>query len=338
MKSIVICADGTWNDPTDEQPTNILQIARGVSSQGGGSHQVVFYDWGVGSYYDQVKGGAAGEGLEKNITDCYRFLVQNFEPGDQLYFFGFSRGAFTVRSLAGFIRNCGILKPEHDDKVEYAFNRIYKNRSSKQSPDAPGPVSFRKSYAYADRQSIHFVGVFDTVGSLGCPVSFWGLLGNDGHVFHDLEPSSIVKTARHAVAIDELRTDYEVCLWKNKPAVDLKQVWFPGCHCDIGGGYPDDHVLADNALLWMLREATAAGLHFDQFAFPTITSAATVKAKAHNEYKKLWKLRGKCEREPAVDALFHESFRQRHVTNPSAGFSDFLSSNQLSLQDVTFVS
>lgn len=112
MKRIAIFADGTWNAPTRGRATNVLQLARGVRPRTGNTEQVVFYDWGVGTDRKELAGGITGEGIDKNIRDCYRFLVHNYDPGDKLYFFGFSRGAYTVRSLAGFIRNCGLLKRE----------------------------------------------------------------------------------------------------------------------------------------------------------------------------------------------------------------------------------
>ena len=109
-KRIVICADGTWNRPEEDLdkdfPTNVLRLARAIKPVGSASHgQQVFYDWGVGSYHDQVTGGAFGKGLHKNIVDDYRYIVQNYAPGDDIFLFGFSRGAYTVRCLSGLINN-----------------------------------------------------------------------------------------------------------------------------------------------------------------------------------------------------------------------------------------
>jgi uncharacterized protein (DUF2235 family) len=109
MKNIIICSDGTWQSPNSDQATHILRIARSIAPENTAGHkQVVFYDWGVGSDGNALTGGITGKGLDKNILDCYRFLVHNYEEGDALYFFGFSRGAYTVRSLAGLVCNCGI--------------------------------------------------------------------------------------------------------------------------------------------------------------------------------------------------------------------------------------
>lgn len=108
MKRIVIFADGTWNSPEQGGSTNVLQMARAVRPVANGVAQVAFYDWGVGTDRKKLAGGISGAGIDKNIMDCYRFIVHNYNKGDKLFFFGFSRGAYTVRSLAGFIRKCGL--------------------------------------------------------------------------------------------------------------------------------------------------------------------------------------------------------------------------------------
>jgi len=114
MKNIIICSDGTWQSPESGTATHVLRLAEGIAPEDVSGHkQVVFYDWGVGSEGDKFSGGITGKGIDKNIQDCYRFVVHNYEPGDGLYLFGFSRGAYTVRSLAGLIRNCGILRRAH---------------------------------------------------------------------------------------------------------------------------------------------------------------------------------------------------------------------------------
>ena len=141
-KRIIICSDGTWNDPEDENPTNVLRIARAVKPIGSeGVKQVVFYDWGVGSYYANARGGTAGLGMMKNIQDGYRFIVQNYNPGDELFLFGFSRGAYTIRSLAGMLNNCGILKRTNAHQIPDAF-KFYKKRSAK--PGSPAARAWRK--------------------------------------------------------------------------------------------------------------------------------------------------------------------------------------------------
>lgn len=134
MKNIIICSDGTWQSPESDTSTHILRIARGIAPEdAAGNKQVVFYDWGVGSDGNPLTGGATGNGIDKNILDCYRFLVHNYDDGDAVYLFGFSRGAYTVRSLAGLIGNCGILRREHAGKAAKAYS-LYRRRSRASAP------------------------------------------------------------------------------------------------------------------------------------------------------------------------------------------------------------
>ncbi|MGI9220132.1 MAG: DUF2235 domain-containing protein, partial [Woeseiaceae bacterium] len=186
MKRIAIFADGTWNSPEKGGATNVLRMARAVKPVVGHSKQVAFYDWGVGTDRKRLTGGISGVGIDKNIMDCYRFIVHNYNPGDQLFFFGFSRGAYTARSLAGFIRNCGLLQREHADRIPDAF-RLYRKRTRSSAPNEPEAVRFRRKYAVADITPIEFVGAWDTVGALGIPVPFWGTLNDRKFLFHDTE-------------------------------------------------------------------------------------------------------------------------------------------------------
>lgn len=309
MKRIVICSDGTWNSPEDEQPTNILRLSRAIAPVDAiGNRQVVFYDWGVGTDRKKATGGITGAGIDKNIVDCYRFIVHNYDPGDELFFFGFSRGAYTVRSLGGFIRNCGILKREHADRIPSSFNH-YRARSPSSHPDNSRSMTRRAKYAVADRTRIDFVGVLDTVGKLGIPITFWGLLDNDKYLFHDTSPSSIINAARHALAIDENREDFMPVPWDDKPDIDLKQVWFAGAHSDVGGGYADDHRLADIACAWLLQEAQAEGLEVEAHLPDRLRPKAT--ARQHDPRKGIFKLRGRQYRDIHDSALIHRSVKER---------------------------
>ena len=265
-KRIVICADGTWNRPeknlSKDFPTNVLKIARAIQPHGsGGMDQQVFYDWGVGSYYDSVSGGITGKGIQKNIMDDYRYIVQNYSPDDELYFIGFSRGAYTVRSLCGLINNCGILKRPDAKLIEQAF-QLYKNPGRDYKPQGKKSIEFRNKYSYHPVK-IKFVGVWDTVGALGIPFSFLGFLEKKDE-FYDNKMGPNIEVARHALSIDELRSDFEPTIWKQKNVPgDLKQVWFTGVHSDIGGSYPPDKdgsSLADIPLKWMIDEMTSVGL------------------------------------------------------------------------------
>nr|WP_180323081.1 DUF2235 domain-containing protein [Marinobacter adhaerens] len=307
MKNIVICADGTWQSPESNTSTHILRLAEGLAPvDGAGNQQVVFYDWGVGSEGDKYSGGVTGNGIDKNIMDCYRFIVHNYDDGDALYLFGFSRGAYTVRSLAGLIRNCGILSRAHADKVGSAYS-LYRQRGSTSAPVKQKAATFRAAYAVADVSRIHFLGVFDTVGALGIPAPFLGTLGTSRYLFHDTEPSGIINHARHAVSIDENRQDFEPTLWKPKAGVDLQQVWFAGVHTDIGGGYPD-RALGDHAGLWMAREAQACGLALEPYFMEDLDP--DYAGQMHNEYKGFYRvMRRKYVRE--VQPVIHESVKKR---------------------------
>lgn len=265
MKRIVICSDGTWNRPEQDEgdvPTNVLKMARAIApADPAGVEQVVFYDWGIGSYHDQTVGGATGRGINKNIQDGYRFLVQNYDPGDELFFFGFSRGAYTVRSLAGFMNNCSILRREHAHRVAQAF-ALYKDPDV--HPNDQRSVRFRRRYGLGDTVRIRFIGVWDTVGALGVPLSFAGFL-NDEHVFHDTKIGPNIDYARHALAIDEEREDFEPTLWTGRRGLDLEQVWFAGVHSDVGGGYipTGKRSLSDQPLRWIASEAELRGLRLE---------------------------------------------------------------------------
>lgn len=306
MKRIAIFADGTWNAPVRGRASNVLQLARAVRPRaGGGIEQIAFYDWGVGTDRKKLAGGLSGAGIDKNIMDCYRFLVHNYHSGDELYFFGFSRGAYTVRSLAGFIRNCGLLRREHAGRIPDAY-RLYRKRSKASGPNEAEAVRFRRDYAVADITPIEFVGVWDTVGALGIPVPFWGTLDKDEFLFHDTEPSKIIRHARHAVSIDENRGDFEPTLWSDKPGLDLKQVWFAGVHSDVGGGYKE-RGLSHCAAQWMIDEAAAFGFQIEPHLRDAIDP--DFSDKQHNERNGIYRLREELIR-PVRDPL-HVSVKKR---------------------------
>jgi uncharacterized protein (DUF2235 family) len=309
MKRITIFADGTWSSPERDIPTNVLQMARSVRPVAAGVEQVAFYDWGVGTDRKKLAGGISGKGIDKNIMDCYRFVVHNYNSGDKLFFFGFSRGAYTVRSLAGFIRNCGILKREHADKIPDAY-KLYRKRTKASSPDEQEAVAFRQNYAVTNITPIEFVGVWDTVGSLGIPVPFWGTLGEREFLFHDTEPSRIIQHARHAVSIDENREDFEPTLWDPKPSLDLRQVWFAGVHSDVGGGYKESG-LSHCAGKWMLDEATSFGLEFESHFIDSLQP--NPEDRQHNERKGIYRMRDESIRK--VIGPVHISVKERWDMN-----------------------
>ncbi len=314
MKRIIICADGTWNKPEEDLekdfPTNVLKFSRAIAPIAGDKTvQTVFYDWGIGSYHSSASGGAFGKGLDKNIKDCYRFIVHNYEKGDELFFFGFSRGAYTVRSLCGLINNCSILKKENAKLINKAFD-LYKN--SKYYIKHEHSVQFRKDYSVSDRTVVKFVGVWDTVGSMGLPTSIFGFI-KPKNLFYDNKIGSNIKTARHALSIDEVRKDFEPTIWKqdSQNKVDLKQVWFAGNHSDVGGSYKPDKdgsVLSEIPMMWMKKEAELDGLKFKKHINVTVNEMAS----KHNEQKKFYKLLGKHVREILPETPVHISVKKRY--------------------------
>jgi uncharacterized protein (DUF2235 family) len=274
MKRIVICCDGTWNTPDKKDKntycdTNVVKIAEAVKETAADSiRQFMYYHPGVGtsgSFLQRVFDGATGTGISRNILDAYRYLILNYEIGDELYFIGFSRGAFTVRSLVGLIRNSGILQPKMVDLIGRAY-KLYKSRRPSSHPNQKEAVLFRKTYAVANITPIKFVGVWDTVGALGNPLLINTALSNFsfsilGNQFHDTDLSSHVANAYQALAIDEKRLTFQPTLWKKQAGSKnqiLEQVWFAGVHSNVGGGYPSTD-LSDIALRWMekkLRECS----------------------------------------------------------------------------------
>ena len=154
-------------------------------------------------------------GLSRDVCDTYRFLVQNYEPGDELFFFGFSRGAFTARSTVGLVRNAGILRQEHVDRVSEAY-ALYRSRTKTNTPRGREATLFRRSYSYEPR--IRFIGVWDTVGALGIPLDGFRLISllNKRWEFHNTELSTSVDAAYQALAIDEKRGPFKPALWKTQ--------------------------------------------------------------------------------------------------------------------------
>jgi uncharacterized protein (DUF2235 family) len=269
MKRIVICFDGTWNKPADEAlpheervETNVRRFYDSIKDAApDGAKQVKWYDQGVGTqWYNRFIGGTIGAGLEVNIVQGYEFLAREYEEGDEVYVLGFSRGAYTARSLVGMLRNCGLIQPKHLAlRVGMAYG-IYRTRDDKS--DSVTARIFRS--AFSREIKVKFIGVWDTVGALGIPVDIVKDVNMKFYEFHDTHLSHIVENAYHAVAIDEHRQDYGVCLWdaEVEPQQNLEQRWFIGAHCDVGGGY-DDRRLSDMALRWMQDKAGAVGLALD---------------------------------------------------------------------------
>jgi uncharacterized protein (DUF2235 family) len=203
-----------------------------------------------------------GLGLTKNIIDCYAAIIGMWEPDDRIYLFGFSRGAYTARSLAGMIRHCGIVRAEHVDRSDEAYVLYRKKLQADSEPE----LEFRGKYAA--ETTLEFVGVWDTVGSLGIPVGDLDIPGFSGsYHFHDTNLSSKVRAAYHALAIHEFRSPYEPTFWTSEkprpPELPVEQRWFLGAHSNVGGGYSDDQ-LCNLSCRWMQQMAERHGLRFTQ--------------------------------------------------------------------------
>lgn len=268
-KRLVICCDGTWSTQDRQSGgtvTNVSRLFRNVAEQDAqGVEQKTYYHPGVGtSSGERLRGGAFGFGLSRDVKDAYRFIVDNFEPGDELFLFGFSRGAFTARSTAGLIRNSGVLRHEEAGRIDEAYD-LYRSRTA--HPRSEAARKFRESYSR--ETGIRFIGVWDTVGALGIPLSGFLNVVNRRWQFHDTDLSTRVDTACQALAIDEKRKPFAPTIWKQQPnapaSQQLEQVWFAGVHGDVGGGYAMRQ-LADITLWWLKDRATSSGLAFRDLA------------------------------------------------------------------------
>lgn len=309
MKRIIVCMDGTWQSLNQPQLTNIGIIARSIAhketrADGSEVHQTVIYTHGVGSsmgalaqrgFFESISyalnrlfGGAFGEGLEDGILDTYLRLAFDYEEGDEIYIFGFSRGAFAARRLSGFINTAGIVSRRHTDKAREGF-RLYYSAPGEDATDeqrrehAAAAAKFRMDYgkgarnedgtrrATADVPPIKFLGVFDTVAQRGLAqviASITPWTETRRFSFVNQRISKNVENARHAVAIDEARIGFPCSLWEDLDDDNkrvgrraFEQRWFVGTHGDVGGGEKNT-ALSAGALKWVAEGAAAAGLRF----------------------------------------------------------------------------
>ncbi|WP_192458224.1 DUF2235 domain-containing protein [Musicola keenii] len=338
MKNIIISFDGTWNIPDiksnmeDSTSTNVFKLHQAIETAAATTiAQVKWYDTGVGTqWYDRFSGGIFGVGLSANIIQGYTALMDNYESGDRLFILGFSRGAYSARSLVGLIRNSGLLKKENKNRVNEAY-QLYRNRDK--GADTEYAQLFRNTYS--TEVDIHFLGVWDTVGALGIPLESFGWFNREFYHFHDTELSGIVRHAYHAIAIDEHRENYDCTLWdpKQKPNQTVEQVWFPGAHANIGGGYADNN-LSDITLLWMASKASACGLVLDMSLLPSLPQhfsrpVDSYKAFLDGAYSKLkapyYRKIGYTEYgEEAINASVQEMLRQQSDYHPKNSLGDYL--------------
>jgi uncharacterized protein (DUF2235 family) len=282
-KRIIFCADGTWD--TSQNDTNVYKLFKAIPIS---ADQVAFYDDGVGSDgspIDKLLGGAFGTGLFQKIKDGYTKISHVYEQGDEVFIFGFSRGAFTARSLAGMIAVCGLpTAAVGDNLTDDAFD-AYRNRDKR----AALLAALNAKHAMFNAR-IKMVGVWDTVGALGIPA----LIGEVDPLIYGFLDTGLHPTilnAYQALAIDERRREFPPTLWTSTPVAGqvLEQVWFSGVHCDIGGGYPETG-LADITLSWMMGKAKNLGLQITESVW---TRYAALDAKyaldqLHNSWDLYW--------------------------------------------------
>jgi len=285
-RKLIVCCDGTWNQrDSAKAPTNVAKMARAISPvDAQGISQLIYYHPGVGTgnWLDKKLGGGLGMGLSGNVRSAYAFLTDNFRLDDEIFLFGFSRGAFTARSIAGLVGLVGVLRkidmeyfPEIFDiymshehrRTVFRGHDLDKSLAALRSLFPDGATNGKnerilQAIAEAQQPNFLFVGVWDTVGSLGMPWPFsW--IGGKKFKFHDTDLNENITYAYHALAIDERRGPFKPTLWtrpirsaQDRPQV-LEQVWFSGCHSNVGGGY-NDAGLSDIAFLWMVAKAASA--------------------------------------------------------------------------------
>ncbi len=272
----IVLLDGTWNTPRDH--TNICKksrekrvLAELIPRTGAdGVTQNIGYFRGVGADGFKIVGGAVGLGLRKIVQEAYDWVVDNYQDGQELYIYGFSRGAYAARALAGLIGDCGIRKTKDRNIFEISDANRTARKASRSGAPPSGP-DIQRDYG------VKLLGVYDTVGSYGVPAGFSGLAPLGRYItlavfggFEDTRLGGHVEHALHAIAVDERRRPFTPTFWtvkKGEPhPKNIEQNWFPGVHCNVGGGY-DESGLSDIALTWMIARSRAlTHLTFDDAA------------------------------------------------------------------------
>ena len=277
-KNLVVFCDGT-DDQFGQDNTNVVKLLSSAVRQA--DSQVAFYDPGVGTFpapgawtpiaqwWTKLLGEMVGYGLTQNVATCYDFLMRNYVDGDRIYIFGFSRGAYTARVLAALIHACGLLRTYNPNLTTYAINLFRaeaigaKKKNDRDEARTQQFVPLRLPMCdhfkavFSVEPTVHFIGVWDTVASVGSIFNPFKL------PFTHWNPS--VLNVRHAISIDERRKFFRPNLWsEHQDGCAVKQIWFAGVHGDVGGGYPESQSgLAKIALRWMMQEAQACGLELD---------------------------------------------------------------------------
>ncbi|MGE0723662.1 MAG: DUF2235 domain-containing protein [Alphaproteobacteria bacterium] len=275
-KNIVVCCDGTANE-FEANRTNVAKLCFALVKDRERQH--VYYRPGIGTmappgfvtrpgeWFARAAGAAFGYGLMGDVRDGYVFIMNHFAPGDRIFLFGFSRGAYTARVIAAMLKLYGLAMPGNEALIPYAVRMLWAITDLERDDPAVKDYfdlaqEFRESLAGGDCKP-HFLGVWDTVSSVGwvgSPVALPYTRNNPD-----------IAIQRHAVALDERRAFFRTNLLATPAGRDVRQVWFPGVHCDVGGGYPEpESGLSKIALQWMAEEARAAGLLLDDDRLATV--------------------------------------------------------------------
>lgn len=299
-RNLIVCCDGTANEFKKDR-TNVLNLAYAAVKDP--ERQLLYYHPGVGTMaplglFTSVGQALArlaakvfGYGLKADLQDAYTFLIDHYQPGDRLFLVGFSRGAYTARALAALLNRYGLLGPGNGALVPYAIRLLWRWHVAKSEDEKSEwfalAEEFKQGLSVSDCP-VHFLGVWDTVSSVGWVANPLSL--------PDTAALPNVQVVRHAVSIDERRAFFRTNLISKAHAGDRLEVWFPGVHCDVGGGYPEATAgLSKVALKWMLTEAAAAGLLLDDTRVEEILgqnnskyTAPTPGAKPHESLTLLW--------------------------------------------------
>lgn len=259
--SLVVILDGTLSSLDTGRSTNAGRIFKLLLDLPPGERPSVFYEEGIQwTEWRTLRDVITGTGINPQIRRAYDFLASRYRPGDRIYLFGYSRGAFAVRSLAGLIDRIGLVRPRF--ATERMIRQVW--RLYQTDPHGPHAQAFARTFCDPGVE-IEMVGVFDTVKALGWRLPFLAARSDRETAFHSLHLGNRVRRGFHALALDETRTAFEPVLWDSRPdwKGQVEQVWFRGCHGDVGGhltGFSPARGLSNIPLVWMLENAEACGL------------------------------------------------------------------------------
>ena len=359
MKNVVILVNGTWNDDDNQERsllTNVVWLRELCECAAiSRDDQVVRYMDGVGSggFVDKALGGVFGRGLKDGICAAYQSASEEYAVGDKIYFFGFSRGAYTVRTAADMIASVGLVDlsgvadPEKRKEICQTLYKVYKKEAN---VSEIGAIPFFNADTPQDavgRTEIHLVGVWDTVGTAGIPDHYRILNAFDGvskgHNWANMLLSDVVQNGRHAIGMDEYRESFVPAFWTDENGdmindARVKQLWFSGVHTDIGGGY-EHRDLGNIAMGWMTKEATGLGFLVDPDParpIPKDRALGVVNDSMTSVFKKMWsRPRGVPNlSDKANKALFHPSVLARYSNDERASIPDWAANEMTEGQEV----